>query len=323
MKRTLSLGLIAALCLTPSLTMCTPDDRREQPAATEDPAAAMEQAVAAGDAALLARLLEEGGSVEKTKLLYKAAARNDLACVKLLLAAGADPNHRIYSAAGSYPLHAARSPEVLRALIEAGADLDAVDIENNTPLSSAVAHADIELVRALLEVGANLEQRNKSRNGMTALHIAAWGIGPVGGCVGNPHDCLCELIKLGADVNARDDSGDTPLHNAAFWSSADDIRTLLAAGADVDAVGNDGRTPLHEAALCEGSLGPECIELLLAAGADPNARDAEGNTPLHLAAEWREWRPYAERALLEGGADPTIKNNAGQTPQDMVKPKEP
>lgn len=320
MKRSLTLSLTTALCLTPSLTMCTPDDRREQPAATEDPAAAMEQAVAAGDAALLARLLEEGGSVENTNLLYKAAERNDLACVKLLLAAGADPNHRT---AGSYPLHAARSPEVLRALIEAGADLDAADIENDTPLSSAVAHADIELVRALLEAGASLEQRNKSRNGMTALHIASWGIGAVGGCVGNPHDCLCELIKLGADVNARDDSGYTPLHNAAVWSSAEDIRTLLAAGADVDAVNNAGRTPLHEATLCEGDLGTECMELLLAAGADPNARDAEGNTPLHLAAERREWRPYAESTLLKGGADPTIKNNAGQTPQDMAKPKEP
>ena len=93
-------------------------------------------------------------------------------------------------------------------------------------------------------------------------------------------DCL----GAGADPNARDVFGLTPLHRAAEISQTPEIITALVnAGADPNARDVGGGTPLHAAAAI--SQTPEVVTALVNAGADPNARDGDGRTPLHRAAE--------------------------------------
>ena len=65
-------------------------------------------------------------------------------------------------------------------------------------------------------------------------------------------------------------------------ATAEDVAHCLASGADVEARDKYGFSPLHFAA-CRGS--PDAIAALLAAGADTNARDESGKTPLHTAEE--------------------------------------
>lgn len=87
------------------------------------------------------------------------------------------------------------------------------------------------------------------------------------------------LIAGGEKVNARNASGNTPLH---LVQSAAVALVLLRHGADVNARGQDGITPLHAAAE-KGRV--DVAAVLLGAGADVNARDNNGRTPLQYALD--------------------------------------
>jgi len=105
--------------------------------------------------------------------------------------------------------------------------------------------------------------------GFTALH----------GVAGEDHpDMIWLLVDAGADVNAANEMGHTPLH---FAANADAVRALVAAGADVNARSRDGSTPLHLAVEAPGGVG--AVEALLAAGAAVDAVNARGRTPLDIA----------------------------------------
>lgn len=327
------LKLAILIGCTMSLAMCgenkssSPSAGAElQPGRVEE----MEQAVNAGDAARLSELLAGVASLDGTHLLHRAANRGDLACVKLLLAAGADPNEPYpnapAAAPGYRPLHVAKNAEVMRALIDAGADLNACDAELLPPLFHAVAGADTPRVLALLSVGANINAQLPQTGG-TVLHTAARKIGLPGGWRGDREECLRALIAHGAKLDATDNHGRTPLHDASLWNFSDVARILLEAGAEVNCADESGKTPLHLAAMGQGDDSAACLKLLLAAGADPNARDAEGNTPLHEAAGVSSSEGWvnrdAVRVLEEAGADSTLKNKDGKTPQELIGQQAP
>lgn len=121
------------------------------------------------------------------------------------------------------------------------------------------------------------------------------------------------LIASGADVMALDDYGKTQLHKAAWAGTPETIRALVAAGADVMALDANGSTPLHTAA----SFGtPANIQALLAAGADLEANDNfSGETPLHQAAQsYLDEAPAVIIALLNAGADVMAQMKYGSTP---------
>ncbi len=95
-----------------------------------------------------------------------------------------------------------------------------------------------------------------------------------------PADEVEARIAQGADVNAKDSAGRTPLMWAAYHGHADEVEALIAKGADVNVKDNEGGTPLLWAAV-HGHT--DVVELLIAKGADVNAKDSAGQTPLMLA----------------------------------------
>ena len=106
--------------------------------------------------------------------------------------------------------------------------------------------------------------------------------------VDQPVCVVATLIEHGADVNSHDETyGNTPLHGvASSWRDPEIFEAallLLAAGANVNARNNLGNTPLHVV------RNPRLIDLLLDHGADPRARNEEGEVP-DIKGKRKRWR---------------------------------
>ncbi len=118
-----------------------------------------------------------------------------------------------------------------------------------------------------------------------------------------------EMIRNGADVNAAQGDGTTPLHWAVYKVDAELVKTLLARGAKADVVNKYGSSPLAEAVkLGDANL----VRLLLDAGANAESPNQDGQTALLLAA--RAGALDVTRLLVEHGADVNAKETwRGQT----------
>ncbi|PVU72509.1 hypothetical protein DDW10_04100 [Sulfolobales archaeon SCGC AB-777_J03] len=107
---------------------------------------------------------------------------------------------------------------------------------------------------------------------------------------------------------------DDELLSAALHGDLIKVRTALENGANPNAIDSYGSTPLHYVARI-GRV--EIVKILLEHGANPNAKDNDGRTPLHYAASWID--AGVVKILLEHGADPWIADNGGHIPLDYAK----
>lgn len=122
------------------------------------------------------------------------------------------------------------------------------------------------------------------------------------------------LIGLGADMNIRNNAGQTPLSSLVSMSVAPHsgiiaAKTLLSHGVDPDIPDLCGQTPLHRVAR---SWYTEAMELLLQGGANIEARDRNGCSPLHLAC--RHMYSQVPRLLLQHKANPAARDVNEATP---------
>lgn len=122
-------------------------------------------------------------------------------------------------------------------------------------------------------------------------------------------DILPTLIELGANVNVCSEDGDTPLHNAAYLGFTYAMRLLLDAGSEVNVVNDAKQSPIFNAA--KGG-DPAAIQMLLDAKADPNIPEKDGRCCIHEAARWG--RDEVVNMLIGAGADINVKDNQGSTP---------
>ncbi|CZR67067.1 uncharacterized protein PAC_16966 [Phialocephala subalpina] len=161
--------------------------------------------------------------------------------------------------------------EVVKLLLEKGANVNAAIEDGSTPLHRASMNGHLESVKLLLEKGANVNTATK--DGSTPLHRASY----------NGHlESVQLLLEKGANVNAATEDGLTPLHQASYNGHLESVKLLLEKGADVNAATRYRSTPLHRASY-NGHL--ETVQLLLEKGANVNAAIRDGLTPLDYASK--------------------------------------
>ena len=133
-------------------------------------------------------------------------------------------------------------------------------------------------------------------------------------------DSVKSLLAEGADVNAKDWLGKTPLLHACVHGSPnpDVVKALLAAGADINVHDKGGTTPLIAAVTTARGTGQATIiRELLAAGADVNAKDASGGTALMQASA--DGNTEAVTLLLAKGAKVSIRTANGITALSLAE----
>jgi ankyrin repeat protein len=208
-------------------------------------ASALVAAIRAGDVAAVQKLVDEKAGLASSSLGGKAGSRTPLhivtdwpgffpngpLVVRMLIAAGADPNARGPGKGSETPLHWAASSddvEVASALIDGGADIEAADGSIGTPLDNAVGYACWEVARLLVARGARVDKLwHAAALGMTArleellaerpavepgeLSQAFWHA-----CAGGQRRAAEYLLNCGADLNwVPDYAKGTPLDVAS------------------------------------------------------------------------------------------------------------
>lgn len=178
-------------------------------------------------------------------------------------------------------------------------------------LARAIERGEIDRAYALVAKNPDLLSQGAPPPLVAAIQAEAW-------------ELVTRLLEFQPDINATFE-GMTPLHYAIEKGKPSIARELVKAGADVNARDNNGRTPIFYAATTAVSD----VKLLLEAGAEMNAQDNFGQTFLHDRAKRIEkcWNDGDEANAREGAerfnylvfiyrADPTIRDQDGKLPND-------
>lgn len=233
----------------------------------------LHEAVAKGQGELALALLENGAPVDHEDRRFQTplfiAAREDmLEMVQLLLQKGADVHKKDEDQ--QTPLHVAAEhgcDAVVRVLMDAGASCGVQDFGRGFPLERAVENGHVDVVRVMMQLGVDVVA---SVDGFTPLHFAKTSI------------MMNVLLGAGADIEARDSNGKTPLNFNMENSGVETTRALVDHGADVDAQDDSGDTPLHSAV----HAGPDIVAFLLGCGADETKVNVNGQTPADTVAAY-------------------------------------
>ena len=255
-------------------------------------------------AAILVRADADVNTVASDSITALHLAAFDEAMTILLLEAGADVHAQ---ALRGTALHRAETAGVVDALLDAGANINALSTFGTPLLASIRGDSLSEVTRRLLERGADPNARRAG--GLTPLRVATLA-GPA---------VISTLLDAGADPLLGDRNGQTLLHTLARYSTAQGsvtIPLLLDAGVDINLPTDNGETPLHLAAGQFRNSGN--VALLLELGADPGLRTTDGDTPLHSAMS--SFRPDSNSiaTLVAAGADINARNESGRTPVQVA-----
>ena len=260
--------------------------------------------------------------------LMIACEKGNVEAMNVLLNAEADPNivDDCCDTCLQKAVRAGSNKEVLKTIINYGADVNAMNNDNRTALMISCENGNIDALNELLNAGGNPNITHSDED--TCLHKAISA-----GCNKEilqalidhgadvnvtdeynvtPLMIACEMgnvramnvfLNVGADPDIADDFGDTCLQMAIrAGCNKDDLQAIINHSADVNAQNKNNRTALM--IVCKmGNL--DAVNMLLNAGADPNISDADGNTCLHVCVG-----PHYKAQVLQVSIDHSDDVNA-------------
>ncbi|XP_063991503.1 ankyrin repeat domain-containing protein 17 isoform X4 [Diachasmimorpha longicaudata] len=261
------------------------------------------EAASAGHVPVAKILLENGAGINthsnefKESALTLACYKGHLDMVRFLLEAGADQEHK------TDEMHTALMEasmdghvEVARLLLDSGAQVNMPTDSFESPLTLAACGGHVDLAMLLIERGANIEEVNDE--GYTPLMEAARE---------GHEEMVALLLSQGANINAQtEETQETALTLACCGGFLEVADFLIKAGADIEL---GASTPLMEAAQ-EGHL--DLVRYLLESGADVHAQTQTGDTALTYACE--NGHTDVADLLLQFGADLEHESEGGRTP---------
>ena len=200
---------------------------------------------------------------------------------------------------GNTPLHTAiivGAPiEQIRYLVSLTADVNARNKDGNNALYLAVERNDRQIGELLLAKNADIFSTNNAND--SPLHLALKKGGDTQG-----------WLITSRTITATDGSGNTALHYAVEWGLKAAAVSLIEKGADPEAKNANGETPLFSAAKTND---PSMIALVVKGGSSIKARDNFGSSPLHTAVRWDA--DASVKALVKAGIDVNAQNVAGKS----------
>ena len=184
--------------------------------------------------------VNERGQFDQTAL-HCACQEGQLSCIQELMTHGAQIEAKT-TVTGVTALHLAAiyHPDSVKILIENyNAEVNARSLCGDTPLHVAIYGDNVSVI-AVLASYKDCDVNARNNIDRTALHLA---------CQHRHVACIHELMKHGAELEAGDDIGSTPLHLSVTSNHAEGVKVLIDTyGASINAANKRGDTPLHLAA---------------------------------------------------------------------------
>ena len=188
---------------------------------------------------------------------------------------------------GLTPLHYAISEEVptyiIKKLIDSEADVNAIDYDGNTPMHAAAQIAASKaILQLLIDAKADINAINHKK------HTPIYGVLQSYCEVDKKIDLLQFMLKNGADINVRDNKGNTILHIAVDLLTQKDIekilQVLLNNNSDIECLNYIGDTPLSRAVRLNNF---NATKFLVEKNAKIEVKDYDGKSPIRLAVSSR------------------------------------